>query len=100
MGYFLDEANGWGLDTAELERSLAAQKEEFDIKALVVINPGNPTGQVLSEENIRQIIKFAHAHKLFLFADEVYQENVYRPDQKFHSFKKVLAQLGEPYASR
>ncbi len=38
---------------------------------LVVINPGNPTGQVLSRDNIEQVIKFAHDNHLFLIADEV-----------------------------
>lgn len=34
---------------------------------------------------------------LFLFADEVYQENVYAKGSKFHSFKKVVRDLGEEY---
>jgi alanine transaminase len=71
VGYFLDEANGWALDIGELERSIEESKNTYDIKALVVINPGNPTGQVLSKTNIEEIIKFAHKHKLFVFADEV-----------------------------
>lgn len=58
-------------------------------RALVIINPGNPTGQVLSRQNIEEIIKFAYKEKLFLFADEVYQDNVYAEGCKFHSFKKV-----------
>lgn len=40
-------------------------------KAIVVINPGNPTGQVISEKNIRDIIKFAKKENLFILADEV-----------------------------
>lgn len=49
--------------------------------------------QVLTRDNIEAIIKFAHKHKLFVFADEVYQENVYADGSKFFSFKKV------PYTS-
>lgn len=45
---------------------------------------------MLSRENIEAIIKFAHQHKLFLFADEVYQDNVYQEGSKFYSFKKVI----------
>lgn len=67
----MDESNGWALAIDELERSFAESKDKFDMKALVVINPGNPTGQVLTKENIQEIIKFAHKHKLFIFADEV-----------------------------
>ncbi|PIO69683.1 aminotransferase, class I/II [Teladorsagia circumcincta] len=54
-------------------------------------------GQVLSRENIETIIKFAHRHNLFLMADEVYQDNVYAPGSKFHSFKKVINEMGAPY---
>ncbi|PAV84251.1 hypothetical protein WR25_16845 [Diploscapter pachys] len=97
VGYYLNEENAWSLDEAELERSLAESRKDFNTKVLVVINPGNPTGQVLSRENIESIIKFAHKHKLFLMADEVYQDNVYAEGSKFHSFKKVLCEMGKPY---
>lgn len=65
---------------------------------MVVINPGNPTGQVLTRKNIEEIIKFARKHELFLLADEVYQDNVYAKDSRFHSFKKVLTEMGSPYS--
>lgn len=48
------------------------------VRGLVFINPGNPTGQCLSKENLQEIIKFAHDEKIVLMADEVYQENVYQ----------------------
>ncbi len=70
--------------------SWAFRKAGTEVRALVVINPGNPTGQVLSEQNIKDIIKFAHEERLFLIADEVYQDNVYADGCAFHSFKKVL----------
>lgn len=98
IGYYLDEDNNWGLDIDELERSLQANKGKSIPRALVVINPGNPTGQVLTKENIQNVIKFAHKHKLLIFADEVYQDNIYDKDSKFHSFRKVLYQMGEPYS--
>jgi len=44
---------------------------------LIVINPGNPTGQVLSEQNIQDIIRWAHDNNLFIMADEVLQ-NFYK----------------------
>lgn len=44
---------------------------------------------MLTEDNIKAVIQFAKEHNLFIFADEVYQENVYTPDVKFSSFKKV-----------
>lgn len=44
--------------------------------------------QVLSRENMEEVIRFAHVHQLFLLADEVYQENLVE-DKPFLSFKKV-----------
>jgi len=99
VGYYLDEARNWAMDVAELERAYSAASATCNIKALVVINPGNPTGQVLTKENIQQIIKFAAEKKLFIFADEVYQHNVYAEGSAFHSFRKVMLEMGAPYSS-
>merc|ERR1719225_249003 len=99
VGYYLVEERGWALDLAELERSYQAAKDKCDVKAIVVINPGNPTGQVLSRANIEMVLKFALEKKLFIFADEVYQHNVYAEGSQFHSFKKVMTEMGSPYSS-
>ncbi|VDD85102.1 unnamed protein product [Enterobius vermicularis] len=98
VGYYLDEDNGWALDVEELERALKEHECKFDVRVLCVINPGNPTGQVLSEKNIEEIIRFAYKHRLFLMADEVYQDNIYGEGCAFHSFKKVMCSMGEPYS--
>ncbi|XP_054286727.1 alanine aminotransferase 1-like [Macrosteles quadrilineatus] len=98
VGYFLNEEKGWSLETDELERSYAEAKKICAPRAIVIINPGNPTGQVLSRDNIENIIKFAHKYNLFIFADEVYQDNVYAEGCKFYSFKKVLTEMGPPYS--
>jgi len=98
VGYYLVEERGWALDLAELERSYQAAKDNCDVKAIVVINPGNPTGQVLSRANIEMVLKFAFEKKLFVFADEVYQHNVYAEGSEFHSFKKVMTEMGSPYS--
>lgn len=97
VGYYLDESKNWGLDVNELRRALNESKDLYTPRVLVVINPGNPTGQVLTRENIEEIIKFAYKEKLFLFADEVYQDNVYAEGSKFYSFKKVMMEMGAPY---
>ncbi|XP_052741746.1 alanine aminotransferase 1 [Bicyclus anynana] len=97
VSYYLDEASNWGLSVDELERARGAALTAANVRALVVINPGNPTGQVLTRDNIESIIKFAHKHGLFLFADEVYQDNVYAQGSKFYSFKKVMTEMGAPY---
>lgn len=98
IGYFLNEENKWALDNTELERSISEAKKTCTPRVLVVINPGNPTGQVLTRKNIEDIIKFAHKHQLYIIADEVYQDNVYDKDSAFHSFKKVLVEMGEPFS--
>lgn len=94
LGYELDEARSWALPVEELEVSLAkARADGVVTKALVVINPGNPTGNSLPEDNMKEIVQFCAKHDLVLMADEVYQENIYEDALPFHSFKKVLKQM-------
>ena len=95
--YYLNEDSNWSLDVDELQRAYDNAAGNCKPKVLCVINPGNPTGQVLSYDNIVDIIKFAKKNSLFLMADEVYQDNVYAEGCAFHSFKKVLLHLGEGY---
>lgn len=85
--YFLHEDREWEIQVEELERAFVAARAGGPVRAIVVINPGNPTGQVLAEENIEAVIKFAHENQLLILADEVYQENIVC--KPFHSFKKV-----------
>ncbi|XP_049393459.1 alanine aminotransferase 2, mitochondrial-like [Solanum stenotomum] len=93
--YYLDEETGWGLEVSELENQLKTSKSKgINVRALAVINPGNPTGQVLAEANQREIVEFCKKEGLVLLADEVYQENVYVPEKQFHSFKKVARSMG------
>ena len=74
MGYYLDEENNWALDIDEMQRTFEQGIADGAApRAIVVINPGNPTGNVLSKQNLEDVIKFAHRNKLFIFADEVYQ---------------------------
>lgn len=56
----------------------AARSHGTAVRAIVFINPGNPTGQCLTRENLEELIKFAYEEKLVLMADEVYQENIYQ----------------------
>eukprot|EP00656_Telonema_subtile_P023114 TRINITY_DN2443_c0_g1_i1.p1 TRINITY_DN2443_c0_g1~~TRINITY_DN2443_c0_g1_i1.p1 ORF type:complete len:416 (-),score=111.92 TRINITY_DN2443_c0_g1_i1:68-1315(-) len=93
--YYLDEASGWGLSVAELKEAVAkARGEGTDVKSLVVINPGNPTGQLLSYQNMAEIVEFCESEKLVLCADEVYQTNIYVDDREWHSFRKVMLETG------
>ncbi|CAH3182199.1 unnamed protein product [Porites evermanni] len=96
--YLLDEDNNWGLNMSELKKKLDGARPHCLPRALVLINPGNPTGQVLTYEDIQEVIKFCAREKLVLFADEVYQDNVYAEGAQFHSCKKVLRDLGDEYS--
>ncbi|EON69854.1 alanine transaminase [Coniosporium apollinis CBS 100218] len=90
--YYLDESHAWGTDMEEIESALKkARSEGTDVKAIVVINPGNPTGASLSEESIKSVLELAQEEKLVVMADEVYQTNVF--EGKFISFKKGLRDL-------
>ncbi|XP_015759566.1 PREDICTED: alanine aminotransferase 2-like [Acropora digitifera] len=95
--YYLDEENDWALSISELRRALDEARPHCRPKALVLINPGNPIGQVLTYDNIRDVIKFCAQEKLVLFADEVYQETMYKEDVTFHSCRKVVKDLGPEY---
>lgn len=98
--YYLDEENEWALNVDELQKSLNEAKAKGTcVRALVFINPGNPTGACLSEEGMSQLIQFAYDNRLVLCADEVYQENLYNSDKAFFSARYVLNRMPEPIRS-
>lgn len=99
IGYYLDEENNWALNIDELDRAYQESLPKCRPRAICIINPGNPTGQVLTLENIQEIIKWAWKKKLFILADEVYQDNIYSEKNKFYSFKKVAIELSVPYSN-
>ncbi|KAF7726678.1 hypothetical protein EC973_008552 [Apophysomyces ossiformis] len=90
--YYLEEESGWSLDVSKLKTLIAeARANGVDVRALVIINPGNPTGQCLSAQNMQEILTFCHEERVLLLADEVYQTNIYEPEKRpFVSFKKAL----------
>nr|XP_060632000.1 alanine aminotransferase 1-like isoform X2 [Anolis sagrei ordinatus] len=98
VNYYLDEEKSWDLDIGELRRALRQAQEHCRPKVLCIINPGNPTGSVQSRKCIEDVIRFAWEEHLFLLADEVYQDNVYAEGSQFHSFKKVLFEMGPKYS--
>ena len=95
--YYLDEDKNWALDVNELKRAMNEARGKCVPRAICVINPGNPTGQVLTRKNIEDVIKFAHEEGLMILADEVYQHNIYAQGSQFFSFKKVMMEMGAPY---
>ncbi len=96
LPYYLDEDSNWGINEEYLEESIREAKlNNINPVAITVINPGNPTGAVLSAQNVKMIISFAKKHNLAILADEVYQENVYVEGLDFHSFAKIMHEMNE-----
>ncbi|KAL3937571.1 MAG: hypothetical protein SGBAC_007346 [Bacillariaceae sp.] len=90
VGYELDESLNWAVTREELDVRLEkAKKEGLDVKALAMINPGNPSGNVMTHEDIQVILEFCDENGIVVLADEVYQTNVYAETAQFVSAKKV-----------
>ncbi len=70
--YLCDETQGWQPDIADMESKITDRT-----KALVVINPNNPTGAVYTSEVLTQIVDLARKHELLLLADEIYDKILY-----------------------
>ena len=69
---------------------IQAAKDGVTVRAIAVINPGNPVGVLLAEKAMKDIVLFCKARGIVLLADESYQENLYATSRgKFISFKKV-----------
>lgn len=70
--YLCDEQADWFPSIDDIESKITA-----NTKALLIINPNNPTGAVYSKEILLELIEVARKHKLILFADEIYSKIVY-----------------------
>lgn len=70
--YYLDEENGWQPDVAEMERNVDGKT-----RAVVIINPNNPTGSVAERKTLKALLNFAGQHSLIVLADEIYDKMAY-----------------------
>ena len=70
--YVCDEQEDWFPGIADIE-----SKINSNTRALVIINPNNPTGAVYSRDILLQLIELCRKHELILFADEIYSKIVY-----------------------
>lgn len=82
--YRCDEDNGWFPDVADIEAKITDRT-----RALVVINPNNPTGAVYSRESLQQLVEVARRHDLVVMADEIYDKILY--DEAEHTSIASLA---------
>ena len=65
--YLCDEQSDWNPDLQDMESKITDRT-----KALVIINPNNPTGAVYPKEILEQIVEIARRHQLIIFSDEIY----------------------------
>jgi len=74
--YLCDEAKEWAPDLADLRSKITPRT-----KAIVMINPNNPTGAIYSKEVLMELTQIAREHGLILFADEIYDKMLYDEEQ-------------------
>lgn len=70
--YVCDESADWMPDIEDIKRKITPKT-----KAIVVINPNNPTGALYPLEILQKIVDVAREHQLIVFADEIYDKTIY-----------------------
>ncbi|TXH61985.1 MAG: pyridoxal phosphate-dependent aminotransferase [Burkholderiaceae bacterium] len=82
--YLCDEASDWMPDIEDIKRKVTS-----NTKAIVVINPNNPTGALYPESVLKQIVEVARQHQLIILADEIYDKTLF--DGNVHTSIASLA---------
>jgi len=82
--YICDEQAGWFPDIEDIKKKINS-----NTRAIVVINPNNPTGALYPVELLQQIVELARQHQLIIFADEIYDKVLY--DGEVHTSLASLA---------
>ena len=82
--YMCDEQSDWLPDLDDIRRKITS-----NTKALVVINPNNPTGALYPREFLLELVEIARSHQLIVFADEIYDKTLY--DGNVHTSIASLA---------
>ena len=70
--YLCDEGAGWLPDIEDIKAKITPAT-----KAIVVINPNNPTGALYPDDLLKAIVELARRHQLIVFADEIYDKTLY-----------------------
>ncbi|RXZ32932.1 pyridoxal phosphate-dependent aminotransferase [Oxalobacteraceae bacterium CAVE-383] len=70
--YVCDEQAGWQPDIDDIKKKITA-----NTRAIVVINPNNPTGALYTDAVLLEIVELARKHQLIVFADEIYDKVLY-----------------------
>ena len=82
--YLCDEGADWLPDLADIRAKIGP-----NTRAIVIINPNNPTGALYPPELLREILEIARTHKLIVYADEIYDKVLY--DGNSHTSIAALA---------
>ena len=82
--YLCDEASDWMPDIEDIRAKVTS-----NTKAIVVINPNNPTGALYPESVLKQIVEVARQHQLIILADEIYDKTLF--DGNVHTSIASLA---------
>ena len=82
--YLCDEKSDWMPDLADMRSKITP-----NTRAIVIINPNNPTGALYSDDMLLEIVKIARQHGLIIFADEIYDKMLY--DGATHTSIAALA---------
>ncbi len=83
--YICDEGAGWLPDIADIRAKITP-----NTRAIVVINPNNPTGALYPDDLLLEIVKLAREHQLIIYADEIYDKVLY--DGNTHTSIASLAE--------
>lgn len=70
--YICDEGAGWMPDLRDIRSRITERT-----RAIVVINPNNPTGALYSDDLLKELVQIAREHQLIVFADEIYDKTLY-----------------------
>ena len=84
--YLCDEGSGWVPDIADIRKKVTPRT-----KAMVVINPNNPTGALYPDDILQQMIAIAREHQLIVLADEIYDKVLY--DGATHTSLLLVIQM-------
>jgi alanine-synthesizing transaminase len=83
--YLCDEGAGWLPDLDDIRAKIGERT-----RAIVVINPNNPTGALYPPDLLKEIVEIARRHQLIVFADEIYDKTLY--DGETHTSIASLAE--------
>ncbi|KAL1414978.1 hypothetical protein MTO96_007065 [Rhipicephalus appendiculatus] len=116
--YYLDEDHGWVHNIDDMQKALDESKSAYVTRCMLLVNPANPTGTVLSRQQLQDIIVFAQKNCLIILTDEAVSVSsqhqciriniaagqidlrvqYLRHQASFLSVRKVMNEMGAPYS--